>query len=135
MFKNVCFLLALSATASAADAPHTYIVRLQDAPLLAHARERAEQAGAIRALGEKLAVRREIDSADGEQYARRLDAARAKVLGAGRTAVGRMLQAHHIFRHAANGMALVLTEAEAVEVAKLPGVASVRAERRPPRRE
>jgi len=130
MFKKACFLVALSASASATDAPHTYIVRLQDAPLLAHARERAEQAGAIHALGEKSAVRREIDSVDGEQYVRRLDAARAKVLDAGRSMLGRTLQPRHVFRHAANGVALVLTEAEAAEVAKLPGVTSVRAERR-----
>ena len=129
MLKQAFFFLALSATASAADASHTYIVRLHDAPLLEHARAQAQQRGLVRDFGEKAGVRRQLDSADSAEYLHRLDAARADVLGAARAALGRTLFPRHVFRHAANGMALTLTEAEAAQLAKLPGVVSVRKER------
>src|SRR6478735_6854140 len=105
--KYLCLLAgALVASANAADAPHTYILRLHDAPLVEHARERAQERGAIRLLGEKAAVRRELESADSSDYLRRLDAARTELLGAGSAVLGRNLQPRHVFRHAANGVAL-----------------------------
>ena len=129
MLKQALFFLALSATASAANTSQTYIVRLRDAPLLEHAREQAQQRGLVRDFGEKAGVRRQLESSDSAEYLHRLDAAREGVLGAGRAALGRTLSPRHVFRHAANGMALTLTEAEAARLAKLPGIVSVRKER------
>jgi subtilisin family serine protease len=130
MFKGAGFLFALTMAASAAAAEHTYIVRLHGAPLLEHAHERAQERGAIRLLGEKTGIRRELQGADSAAYLRELDSARAAMLDAGNAALGRNLQPRHVFRHAANGVALTLSDAEAAVVAKLPGVAAIHRERR-----
>jgi subtilisin family serine protease len=131
LFRSIWLLaVALAASANAADVPHTYIVRLHDVPLLEHARARAQERGAIRLLGEKAAVRRELENADSAEYLHRLDATRREVLSSGGAALGRNLQPRHVFRHAANGVALTLTDAEAAAIAKLPGVAAIRRERR-----
>jgi len=130
-FKYLCLLAsALAASANATDAPHTYIVRLRDAPLVEHAREHAQERGAIRLLGEKAAVRRELESADSSEYLHRLDATRTELLGTGSAILGRNLQPRHVFRHAANGVALTLTDAEAAVLATLPGVVAIHRERR-----
>lgn len=132
VFKMLVLVAAFGAAdvgATGRDATQTYIVRLSDAPLLEHARQRAEQGG-MRMFGTKAAVRREADSADGIAYLQRLAHARAQVLDLANATLGRNLQPRHVFTHAANGMALQLTEAEAAALAKLPGVAAVRRERR-----
>ena len=107
------FAAALAANTSAADAPHTYIIRLSEPPLVAHARQVVDQRGLAQAIGERTALRRQIASGESAEYLHHLDVARAQVLSAGEASLGRNLQPRHVFRHASNGMALLLTDAEA----------------------
>jgi subtilisin family serine protease len=133
VFKSLILTAALASVgigAMARDARQTYIVRLSDAPLLEHARQQAERIGSVRSLGAKAGVRRQVESAEGADYLRRLDAVREQVLGAGAAVLGRGLRPLHVFRHAVNGMALELSETEASAIARVPGVASIRPERR-----
>ena len=124
------FAAALAANASAADAPHTYIVRLSEPTLVEHARRIVDQRDLVGAIGERAALRRQIASNESVEYLHHLDVARAQVLAAGDVSLGRTLQPRHVFRHASNGMALLLTDAEAQRLKSLPGVAGLHRERR-----
>ncbi|MHB8679789.1 MAG: S8 family serine peptidase [Rudaea sp.] len=114
----------------APEVRHTYLVRLQGQSLVAHmhARVVAQNLAAIEG-GEKPAMRRELRSPLAQDYLQQLDAARARVLDAGGTQFGRTLTPRAVYRYAGNGMALALTDAEAAQLATLPGVLGVRRER------
>ena len=117
-----CVVCAAAAATHDADPRQTYMVSLRAAPLVEHVQESAPGM-------DKTALRRALESADSIDYLRQLDAARRDVLAAGVRAVGHELRPLHAYRHAANGMALKLTESEAARLATLPGVARVRRER------
>jgi subtilisin family serine protease len=112
------------------DARHTYMVRLNDAPLVEHALQRIAQRRGSKSLGsDKQAVRRELDGADSAAYRQQLDSKRERILDAGSTLLGRALTARHTYRYTGNGVALLLSENEAASIAALPGVSAVRRER------
>ncbi|HZP65406.1 MAG TPA: S8 family serine peptidase, partial [Rudaea sp.] len=120
---------ACQADAAGADPRHTYVLRLADAPLVEHAAARAEQQGLVATLGRRAALRTVLSSDDSAGYLAHLDAAREAVLAAGGKALGRTLPPRHAYRYASNGVALELTDAEARQLASLPGVAGVHRER------
>jgi subtilisin family serine protease len=115
-------LFAGATAAGSADVQRTYMVRLAGVPLIEHLREQG--GGSLKAQ-----MRRAQQSSDAAAYLQQLDAARESVLAAARAELAHDVQPRHIYRHAANGMSLRLTEAEAAALAKLPGVQSVRPER------
>ncbi|HST27371.1 MAG TPA: S8 family serine peptidase, partial [Rudaea sp.] len=118
------------AAAPAADNRHTWLVRLQGPSLVEHVHARvAAQNLAVVEGGEKPAMRRELRSSLAQDYLQQLDAGRTRVLDAGSAELGRMLMPRTVYRYAGNGMALSLTDAEAVHLATLPGVLGVRRER------
>ncbi|HXD83264.1 MAG TPA: S8 family serine peptidase [Rudaea sp.] len=116
--------------APVADARHTYMVRLQGQALVeqVHARVAAQNLAAVEG-GEKPAMRRELHSTLAQDYLQQLDAQRTRVLDAGSAELGRTLTPRAVYRYAGNGMALSLTDAEAAQLATLPGVLGVRRER------
>ncbi|HXD84361.1 MAG TPA: hypothetical protein VN599_08005, partial [Rudaea sp.] len=107
--------------APAADARHTYMVRLQGQALVeqVHARVAAQNLAAVEG-GEKPAMRRELRSSLAQDYLQQLDAQRTRVLDAGSAELGRTLTPRVVYRYAGNGMALSLTDAEAAQLAILP---------------
>lgn len=106
----------------------TYIVALSDPPLIADALRRAQAAGADSA-SEHLRVRGELRTPRSSEYLHQLDSRRTDVLAAGSSALGRTLTPKHEYRYTVNGMALELSEAEAANLATIPGVVSVRRQR------
>jgi subtilisin family serine protease len=105
-----------------------YLVALSDPPLAAQAAARVRAPG-LNAQQERRAVRQEMDSVESQAYLRRLDSARANVVGIAQNRVGRTLAPQQVYRYASNGMALELDADEAARIAALPGVAAVRRER------
>ncbi len=116
---------------AAAPARTTYMIALRDASLVAEAQQRAhaQRAGTNALAGQKRAMREALKASASATYLRGLDTARNKVLDLGSRLVGRRLSPAQIYRYATNGMALDLTEAEAAQIAQLPGVAAIRKER------
>ncbi|TLY51929.1 MAG: hypothetical protein E6K53_05790, partial [Gammaproteobacteria bacterium] len=130
--------VALSATmlmpatrAADVDAKATYIVSLRDAPLVDDAlqRVRTQAIATVGGRGEVQAVRQALKAPESAAYLRQLDGARNATLDLAGRSLGRKLAPTQIYRHAINGMALVLTQAEADRMAQMPGVASVQRER------
>ena len=122
--------IAVAAAPSTAASRQVYMVRLQGDPLVAqvHARVVARNLAAVEG-GEKPAMRRELRSAQADDYLQQLDAARTRVLDAGQAVVGRTLSPRAVYRYASNGMALSLTADEAARLARVPGIVAVRPER------
>ena len=106
-----------------------FIVGLQDAPLVEHARQRIETTSVKSLVGDKSAIRRALQSTDSQEYLLQLATKRAQVLSVAGQTIGRSLQARHIFQTTNNGVALELNDAEAAQIATLPGVTTVRRER------
>ncbi|HEX3894759.1 MAG TPA: S8 family serine peptidase [Rudaea sp.] len=132
---SIVAVAALTITGSLANAAdrQTFIVGLQDAPLVEHARQRVEttssnsRAGSLD--GDKSAIRRALQSAESQEYLLQLATKRAQVLTAASNAIGRTLRPRHIFQTTNNGVAVELSDSEAAQVATLPGVVTVRRER------
>jgi subtilisin family serine protease len=134
MFQRAVLIAAclplLASAAAAAEVRHVYLLRLQGQSLVehVHARVTAQDLAAVEG-GEKPAMRRELRSSLAQDYLQQLDTARARVLDAGSAELGRTLTPHAVYRYAGNGMALSLTDAEAAQMATLPGVLGLRRER------
>ena len=132
---SVAALFAAAATSAgvghaAEPVRATYMVALADAPLVADAQMRVHaRSGTVGVRGEKKAMRDALGSAESAAYLRGLDVVRNATLDLASRVVGRTLAPSRIYRYAANGMALDLTEAEATRIATLPGIAAIRKER------
>lgn len=128
--KNLLSMVAvaaLSVAASMANAAErqTYMVGLQDPPLVEHARRQMRTA----AVGDKSVIRRALQSVDSRNYLTLLATKREQVLSAAGRAIGRTLLPRHVFQTTNNGVAIELTDTEAAQLAVQPGVATVRRER------
>ncbi|MFK7886461.1 MAG: S8 family serine peptidase, partial [Gammaproteobacteria bacterium] len=108
---------------------HRYIVQLADAPLATY---RGGVAG-LRAtsidasLNERGQRDRKLNtkSAAARAYVSHLDRQQASFMQAARTATGRELKTEHTYTRSFNGVSVPMTQQDAMEVAKLPGVVRV----------
>ena len=124
-------MAALAVAGSVANAAErqSFIVGLQDPPLVEHARQRVETTFAKSLIGDKSVMRQALQSADSQDYLFQLATKREQVLTAASQAIGRTLQPRHVFQTTNNGLAVELSVAEATQIATLPGVTTVRRER------
>lgn len=108
---------------------HRYIIQLADAPLASY---RGGIAG-LRATSIDVALNergqrdRKLDtrSAASRAYTAYLDRQQASFMTEARAAAGRELKAEYNYRNSFNGMTVPMTQNEAIEVAKLPGVVRI----------
>jgi len=105
-----------------------YLIALQDAPLVENATKRVSVGTKVPAGGRQ-AMRDALMAPQSAAYLAQLDAGRNRVIDLASRAIARPLVPTQVYTHAANGMALELTHAEADKIAALAGVASVRRER------
>ena len=112
---------------------HRFIIQLADQPLASY---RGGVQG-LRAtsidvtLNERGQQDRKLNtrSAASRAYTAYLDRQQADFMTAARSATGRDLKAAHSYRYSFNGMTVPMTQDEAIEVAKLPGVVRITRER------
>jgi len=112
----------------------TYMIALTDAPLVADAQNRVHAQrvgtnGATSATGERQAMRAALAASASKAYLRGLDARRGALLSFASGVLGRPLAPSHVYRYAINGMSLELSDAEAAQLATLPGVKAISKER------
>jgi len=105
-----------------------YLIALRDAPLVENATKRVSVGIKVPAGGRQ-AMRDALTAPQSAAYLAQLDAGRNRVIDLASRAIARPLVPTQVYTHAANGMALELTHAEADKIAALAGVASVRRER------
>ncbi|MGH8041250.1 MAG: S8 family serine peptidase [Rudaea sp.] len=130
LLTALILLAGFSAAAAAGESRHVYLLRLQGQPLVEHVHARVVAQNLAASEGsEKPAMRRQLRSVQAQDYLQDLDAARTRMLDVGEAVLGRKLAPRAIYRYVTNGMALTLTDAEALQIATLPGVVGVRRER------
>lgn len=115
--------------------PQRYIILLEDAPL---ARHMAQQRRAeLQAAGREdkglddfgAAWKLDVHAPAAQAYLQRLDERFAEFRANARARVGRDIPPVHRYRHSLNGLSAHLSEAEAKQLSKLPGVISVERDR------
>jgi subtilisin family serine protease len=116
------------ATAAPGEQRAVYMIALRDAPLVENAMSHA-LFGAKSPRGGRQAMRDALASPQSAAYLAQLDASRNGVVDLASRVISRPLVPTQVYTHAANGMALELTQAEAARIATLPGVLAVRRER------
>ena len=123
--------LLFTQVATASDSSQqraVYLIALRDAPLVENAAKRVSVGTKVPGGGRQ-AMRDALAAPQSTVYLTQLDAARNAVVDLAARAIGHPLVPTQIYTHAANGMAIELTRAEADKIAVLPGVAAVRRER------
>lgn len=131
-FAAAVLATALSITTAAAveqgEERAVYMIALRDAPLVENAAQRVPVAGKA-PRGGRQAMRDALAAPQSAAYLAQLDAARNGVIDLASRAISRPFVPTQVYTHAANGMAVELTRAEADRIAALPGVLTVRRER------
>jgi subtilisin family serine protease len=107
-------------------APSTYIVRFSEAPLATYRGGVAGIAAAPRLSIAGRPAKLDARAPQSLAYVAHLAARQDAFLSTAASALGRPLQAKFKYTHALNGMAVELTPGEAAQLAKMPGVVSVR---------
>lgn len=103
-----------------------YLIALHDAPLIEEVTNRLPTSPGL--LSSKQLLVNRMAAPQSAAHLARLESARRGVIDSGSHMLGRSLVPTQIYTHAANGMAMELTDAEADRIAALPGVLSVRRE-------
>ncbi|MFK8014671.1 MAG: S8 family serine peptidase [Gammaproteobacteria bacterium] len=108
---------------------HRYIVQLADAPLATYNGGvdglRATSVDATRGTRNVGRAKLDTKSSDAIAYKSYLDNKQSSFITAARQATGRDLKTDHTYNLSFNGVATTMTQADALEVAKLPGVVRI----------